>query len=123
MVTNQSGLALGRFGPDDLAAVHARLEDLLGPFSAVIHCPHGPADGCACRKPAAGMVLDAARQLGVEPARSVMIGDTGADVDAASAAGAQAILVPTRITRAEEVEGAPVVASSFAEAVRLVLEA
>ncbi len=121
IVTNQSGLALGRFTATDLAAVNGRVEQVLGPFPVVAVCPHGPADGCSCRKPAAGLVLEAAARLGVPPERCVVIGDTGADVAAASAAGAQAVLVPTSVTRPEEVVAAPVVAATFAEAVRLVL--
>lgn len=123
VVTNQSGLALGRFDADDLAAMHRRLDLLLGPFDAIVACPHGPDDGCGCRKPAAGMVLEAAARLDVAPERCVVIGDTGADVGAALAAGAQAVLVPNPVTRTEEVAAAPVVASSFTDAARLVLAA
>jgi histidinol phosphatase-like enzyme len=66
-------------------------------------CPHGPDDGCACRKPAPGMVKAACAQLDVDPARCVVVGDIGADVDAAAAAGAVGILVPTPVTRKAEV--------------------
>jgi len=66
-------------------------------------------------------VLRAARSLGVQPQQTVVIGDIGADVGAATAAGARAVLVPTPVTRPEEVEAAPVVAPDLAAAVDLVL--
>jgi histidinol phosphatase-like enzyme len=69
-------------------------------------CPHGPDDGCTCRKPAPGMVKAACAELDVDPARCVVIGDIGADVEAAEAAGAVGILVPTPVTRREEVAAA-----------------
>ena len=70
-----------------------------------------------------GLVITAAEQLATPPSACVVIGDTGADVGAARAAGAQAVLVPNPVTRSEEVAAAPVVTSSFSEAVRLVLAA
>ena len=78
-----------------MRAVNARVEALLGPLGPWAWCPHGPDDGCACRKPAPGLILRAAARLGVDPAACVVIGDIGADVEAAAAAGARGILVPT----------------------------
>ena len=121
VVTNQSGIARGTVTADDVAAVNARVDALLGPIEHWAVCPHGPDDGCACRKPAAGLVLEAAARLGVAPQECVVIGDTGADVDAALAAGARAILVPNTATRAEEVALAPRVAPDLAAAVDLVV--
>ena len=121
MVSNQSGVALGRMTLDDVAAVNARVDALLGPLGAVLVCTHGPDDGCRCRKPAPGLIEDAARMLGVAPHDCVVVGDIGADVDAAHAAGARAILVPTAVTRADEIAAAPVVARDLDEAVALVL--
>ena len=69
MVSNQSGLARGLITPAQLDAVNARVDALLGTFETWQVCPHGPEDGCACRKPAPGMVLAAAAALGVDPAR------------------------------------------------------
>jgi beta-phosphoglucomutase-like phosphatase (HAD superfamily) len=84
-------------------------------------CVHGEDDGCACRKPSPGLVLDAARRLGVRPEECVVIGDTGADVEAARNAGAHAILVPNAVTRPEEIDAAPLVAPDLAAAVDVVL--
>ena len=95
VVSNQSGIARGLIRPADVEAVHARMETLLGPLGPLEYCPHGPADGCACRKPAPGLIERAARRLGVDPRECVVIGDIGADVDAAHAAGARAVIVPT----------------------------
>jgi histidinol-phosphate phosphatase family protein len=117
LVTNQSGLARGHFTERDLAAVTARVDELLGPFAAVEYCPHGEDDGCACRKPQPGMVLAAAARLGVDPAACVMVGDTAADVAAAEAAGAVGVLVPNAVTLPEEVAAARHVARDLAEAV------
>ena len=103
VVSNQSGIARGLIAPDQLAAVNGRVDELLGPFDTWQVCPHGSGDGCACRKPAPGMVLAAAAALGVEPSACVVIGDIGADVGAALAAGARAVLVPTPVTRPEEI--------------------
>ena len=117
LVTNQSGIARGYFGEDDLARVQARVDELLGPFAAVEHCPHGEGDGCACRKPRPGMVLAAARRLGVAPEACVMVGDTAADVAAAEAAGALGVLVPNAVTLPGEVAAAAHVARDLGEAV------
>jgi histidinol-phosphate phosphatase family protein len=122
LVSNQSGVARGLISAADVEAVNRRVEDLLGPLDAVVWCPHGPADGCGCRKPAPGLVLDAAARLGVPPDSCAVVGDIGADVGAARAAGARAILVPTTRTRREEVEAAPEVATTIGEAVSRLLD-
>ncbi|MEE1942103.1 HAD-IIIA family hydrolase [Streptomyces sp. TRM 70361] len=122
VVTNQSGIARGLFGWDDMGRVHARIDELLGPVNVWAVCPHGPGDGCACRKPAPGLVLDAARRLGVAPAECVVIGDIGADMGAARAAGARGVLVPTPVTLPREVRDAPAVAPDLLTAVRRCLD-
>ncbi len=122
VVSNQSGIARGLLTRQQVDAVNARVEQLLGPLGPVLVCPHGPTDGCDCRKPAPGMVLAAARALGVPVERCVVIGDIGADMGAARAAGARAILVPTPVTRPEEVAAAPVTAPDLLRAVDLLLD-
>jgi len=99
----------------------SRVEELLGPLGPWMVCVHGPGDGCRCRKPGPGLIEAAAGALGVEPGECVVIGDIGADVEAARAAGARAVLVPTAVTRAEEVAAAPEVAADLVAAVELVL--
>src|SRR5204863_515154 len=98
MITNQSGIARGLLSRAAAEAVNARVAQLLGPFDAVRLCPHRESDGCGCRKPAPGMVLAAAADLGVAPHECVVIGDIGSDVAAARAAGARGVLVPTAQT-------------------------
>ena len=121
VVSNQSGVARGLLTHADVTAVNRRIEELLGPLGPWFVCPHGPDEGCACRKPQPGMVVAAAAALGVRPEDCVLIGDTGADVDAARAAGARAVLVPNAVTRADEVARAPEVAADLAAAVARVL--
>ena len=121
VVSNQSGVARGLLRRDQVAAVQARIEDLLGRFDLWAVCPHGPEDGCACRKPAPGLVLAACAHLGVPPERAAVVGDIGADVGAARAAGARAVLVPTPQTRPEEVEQAGETAVDLRAAIRLLL--
>ncbi|MEA5361026.1 HAD-IIIA family hydrolase [Amycolatopsis sp., V23-08] len=122
VVSNQSGVAKGLIAPGRLAAVNARVEALFGPFGTWQVCVHDDGDGCRCRKPQPGMVLDAAKALGVAPASCVVIGDTGADVAAALAAGARAVLVPTARTLEPEIAHArrhAAVARDLTEALRL----
>ncbi len=123
VVTNQSGIARGLLTRAQVDAVHARLAELVGDLGPVFVCEHGPDDGCACRKPRPGLVLQAAAALGVPPAECAVVGDIGADVGAALAAGARPVLVPTAVTRAEEVAAAPEVVADLAAAVDLLLAA
>lgn len=121
VVSNQSGVARGLLRAQQVAAVNARVDDVFGAFDAWCVCAHGPEDRCVCRKPAPGLVLQAAAALGVRAADTVVIGDIGADVGAARAAGAAAVLVPTPATRAEEIDDAEQTAPTLLDAVRLVL--
>ncbi len=121
VITNQSGVATGRISADQVDAVNAQVDHFLGPFDVWQVCPHGRDDGCGCRKPAPGMVKAACQALDVPPARCVVIGDIGSDVEAAAAAGATGILVPTAATRPEEVAGASSVALDLQAAVEQVL--
>jgi histidinol-phosphate phosphatase family protein len=121
LVTNQSGVARGLLSEDDVAAVNERVRAEVGGLDTVQHCPHGPGDGCACRKPGPLMVLRAAAALGVAPYECALVGDIGADVDAARAAGARAVLVPTAQTRPEEIAAADLVAPDLGAAVDLLL--
>lgn len=99
IATNQSGIARGLFGEADYRAVRARLDELLAAagvrLAGTYHCPHHPdfTGPCACRKPAPGMFLRAARELALDLARSVLVGDRVRDVAAAAELGARAILV------------------------------
>ncbi|MDR7300240.1 HAD-IIIA family hydrolase [Haloactinomyces albus] len=125
VVSNQSGVARGLLDEDQVRTVNDEVERHLGPFGTWQVCVHGEDDGCACRKPAPDLIERAARALGVPVASCAVIGDTGADVQAAAAAGARAILVPTARTLAEEVRDAwqvAEVARTVAHAVGRLLE-
>ncbi|MFE9245004.1 HAD-IIIA family hydrolase [Nocardiopsis sp. NPDC006938] len=117
VVTNQSGVGRRLITEDDVSAVHRRIDDLVGPVDVWEVCAHREDEGCACRKPRPGMVLSAARKLGVSPAECAVVGDIGADVEAAAAAGARGVLVPTPRTREAELRAVPEVEDGPLEAV------
>jgi histidinol-phosphate phosphatase family protein len=121
VVTNQSGVARGLLTEEDVEGVNRRIDAVLGPLGPWLVCTHGPEDACACRKPRAGLITAAAARLGIDPGDCVVVGDTGADVAAAAAAGATPILVPNAATRPEEIAAAPRVASGLPQAVDLIL--
>ncbi|MET9795587.1 HAD-IIIA family hydrolase [Nocardiopsis alba] len=118
VVTNQSGVGRGFLTEEDVAAVDRRIDELVGPFDVWEVCPHREEDDCPCRKPRPGMVVDAAEALGLSPAECAVVGDIGADMDAAAAAGARGVLVPTPRTRSEERDRAPEVEDGPLDAVR-----
>lgn len=117
VITNQSGIARGIIDREQAEAVNARIDREIGPFDDWRICPHAAEDGCRCRKPEPGMVLDAASALGVLPHEVAVIGDIGADVSAAEAAGARGVLVPTAQTRSQEVADAAETAVDLTDAV------
>lgn len=97
IVTNQPGLALGRFGHADWQALQAALTTRLAEagirIEACYHCPHAPDAGCDCRKPAPGMLRRAALAHGLDLAASWMVGDILDDIEAGHRAGCRAILL------------------------------
>ena len=106
VVTNQSGVARGIFDEVVVGAVHARLRELLlmegGFLDGIYFCPHHPTEGreqyllsCDCRKPAPGMLLQAAAELNLDPAGSYMVGDTLKDIEAGARVGVRGVLVRT----------------------------
>ncbi len=105
-VSNQSGLGRGRFGPEELAAVMTRLDEIMAaagcPLDAFFYCPHAPDDGCRCRKPRLGLLEEAWRERRWDPARSWVIGDKVSDVDLAAAAGLHGGPRPHRSRREQE---------------------
>ena len=123
VVSNQSGVARGLLTHDEVDAVNRRVDEVLGTMDVWAVCPHGPDEGCGCRKPAPGLILGALESLGIDAADALVIGDIGSDVEAAAAAGCPAMLVPTPATRAEEVRDAPAVAATVLDAITRVLAA
>jgi histidinol-phosphate phosphatase family protein len=93
VVSNQAGIALGRFSLAALESVEAALRALLPQIEGFYWCPHAPEAGCGCRKPAAGLLQRAAREHGVELADSWMVGDILDDVEAGRRAGCRTVLL------------------------------
>lgn len=92
VVTNQPDVGRGLIPQQDLEIMHRRLSAAL-PVSAIEVCPHTREDRCSCRKPAPGMLLRAAEQLGLDLGRSFMVGDRASDVEAGRSAGCRTIFV------------------------------
>ena len=105
VVTNQSGAARGYFPASLVDEIHALLQKLLAAGGAhldgIYACLHGPADGCACRKPRPTLMEQAARDLDLDLSRSYLVGDRYSDIQTAANAGAKGILVLTGYGRGE----------------------
>ncbi len=123
IITNQSGIGRGRIAPEEYEAVQARLLELIGPrlIDATYFCPDAPGAESARRKPSPAMVLEAARDLGLDLARSWFIGDKAIDVQCGRAASVRAILVQTGYGTTQSSEDATHVAADFAAAVGRIL--
>jgi histidinol-phosphate phosphatase family protein len=97
VVTNQSAIGRGLISLATVQEIHDRLSAMVeavgGEIRRFLICPHAPADKCACRKPAPGLLCRARDELGVDLADAVLIGDQPTDVEAAHAAGCGAILI------------------------------
>mgnify|MGYP000926558517 CR=1 FL=1 len=105
VVTNQSGVARGYYGEQEVHRLHRYIEQQLTQVGARIdawyYCPHHPSGRppynleCSCRKPHAGMLKQAARELGIDLSRSWIVGDKLVDVEAGLTAGCRPVLVLT----------------------------
>jgi D-glycero-D-manno-heptose 1,7-bisphosphate phosphatase len=96
VLTNQSGVARGLMTEANVAAVHEALDkELPGLIDAFYYCPHGPADGCRCRKPGTGMVEQALEDLPIDIVNSWIVGDKDIDVQTGFNAGMATALVLT----------------------------
>jgi len=121
VISNQSGVGRGYITLEQVFSVNQRIEELAGEVGPWVICPHAPDAGCPCRKPQPGLILQAAEALGLEPSDCVVIGDMGLDVQAALAAGARGILVPTEETPAADREAAAEVCADLLDAVERAL--
>jgi len=105
IITNQSGLGRGYFKEEDLWKVNTRLEALLAMEGAhidgIYYCPHHPDEACSCRKPNGELAVRAAREHGLELARSFVVGDKASDVEMAWGVGARGVLVMTGLGPSE----------------------
>ncbi|WP_212801655.1 D-glycero-beta-D-manno-heptose 1,7-bisphosphate 7-phosphatase [Pseudomonas sp. St290] len=99
VATNQSGIARGYYDLAVLEAMHERLRELVaeqgGEVGLIVYCPHGPDDGCDCRKPKPGMLKAIAGHYAVPLAGVWFVGDSLGDLEAAKAVDCQPVLVKT----------------------------
>jgi D-glycero-D-manno-heptose 1,7-bisphosphate phosphatase len=92
VVTNQPDVARGIIRREDVERMHATLRAAL-PLDACFVCYHDDADGCDCRKPQPGMLIQAAGECAIDLAASFMIGDRWRDIDAGAAAGCRTVWI------------------------------
>ena len=100
LVTNQSAIARNMFTLETLAAIFEKMKTGIanagGRVDDIFFCPHHPDDGCACRKPAPGMIFDAVKKHDLRLSKCIMVGDSAKDIKCARNAGcARAVLVKT----------------------------
>ena len=132
IASNQSGLARGLVSVEALEEMHDKLRQLVkdagGELGTIAICPHGPDDGCDCRKPKPGLLLQLAKSYGVALDAVPVIGDSWRDLQAAQHVRAQPVLVLTgngRRTRDEhrdDLAGVPVFENLAAAAAAMVEE-
>lgn len=132
IVTNQRGIAKGLLSEEELEKLHLRMTDQLAQGGATIDgiycCPHELEPPCLCRKPAPGMLLEAAQSRNLDLAASWMIGDSDSDIQAGKNAGCRTARLSETKQMAMEQENeanasidADVVASSLLDAVPQIL--
>jgi len=101
IVTNQSVVGRGLATAEEMGRIHKKLQSELGrmgcPVDAIYYCPHLPGAGCSCRKPEPGLILQAAKDLGIDVSSSWMIGDKEIDLEAAERAGCRGVRVKTNM--------------------------
>lgn len=99
IITNQAGISEGRIDEEEFWEIHNVVLEKLAPSGVKIiktyMCPHGPNDNCECRKPKPTMLLEAAKEFGIDLENSWMIGDRESDILAGKNAGTKTILVKT----------------------------
>ena len=96
VLTNQSGIARGKYTEADMHAIHDQIQaEVGGMIDAFYFCPHLPSAECTCRKPNLGMIESAQAEFDIDMERSWMIGDKNLDVQIAKNAGIKSVLVLT----------------------------
>lgn len=100
VITNQSGVARGLMSLEQVHLVNEELRRMMQAIGAspdgIYFCPHGPNEGCSCRKPETRLLIQAAEELGFEPVSSIVIGDKPSDVEFGRRVGAVTMLVGDR---------------------------
>lgn len=121
IVTNQSGIGRGYFTMADYEAVNEELFRQIGPVDAVYCCADHPDTPTPRRKPGTGMIDEAARDHGIDPSQSWMIGDKEIDIACGRAAGCRTILVLTGYGERYRDSGADYIAPDVTDAIRHIL--
>jgi len=114
VVTNQPDIGRGTADAAEVGRIHDRLKRFLQ-LEDVKVCPHDDSAECECRKPKPGMLLEAAREWGIDLAESYIVGDRWRDVEAGQRAGCRAIFVDYGY-RERRPEGSFVAVGSLREA-------
>ena len=124
VITNQSGIGRGFFSEEQYRAVEAEVSRQLGDglIDATYFCPDAPDRPTTCRKPAPGMVLEAAKDHHVDLSRSFLIGDKEIDAECAHNAGVRAIRVRTGFDKTTEGSCADWVAEDLQAAAEIILK-
>jgi D-glycero-D-manno-heptose 1,7-bisphosphate phosphatase len=120
VVTNQPDVATGQQSREVVEKINAFLQDRLG-IDLVKVCFHADADNCACRKPKPGMLLEAARELGIDLSASYLVGDRWRDIGAGQAAGCKSYFIDYHYEE-DGPERPYVEVKSLPEAATLILE-
>ena len=111
LATNQSGVSRGHYSEETLSEIHSKLLKHVraagGDIHSIVYCKHLPDEGCECRKPQPGMLLQLAEQFQCKLDNTLFIGDRISDIQAAYAAGAKPILVLSSMTDREGLKAYP----------------
>lgn len=119
VVTNQPELARGGTDAQTVEAIHARLRSQL-PLDGIYVCPHDDDHHCSCRKPAPGLLLNAAVDHGIDLRRSFLVGDRWRDIEAGRRSGCRTIFI-NRGYRERRPVGADAEVKDLAEATAWIL--
>jgi D-glycero-D-manno-heptose 1,7-bisphosphate phosphatase len=122
VVTNQPEVGRGLIAEEVLAEMHRRLQATF-PVDSIKVCRHTAADGCDCRKPKPGMLLEAASEFGISLPESYMIGDRGTDIEAGRAAGCRTVFIDLGYTGEPKPDRPSFAVSSIGQAADVILAA
>ncbi len=124
VITNQSGIGRGYYDERSYRAVAAEVDRQLGPgvIDATYFCPHAPNQPCDCRKPAPGMVRQAAQDHQIDLGRSYFMGDKDSDIECGRRAGTKTILVETGYGQSADHQAADAVVPDIPAAVHFILQ-
>lgn len=121
VVTNQPDVGAGRVAQNIVEDMNLRMSRVL-PIDAIKVCWHRRDDGCTCRKPLPGMLIEAAVEHHIDLAASIMVGDRASDVTAGRAAGCRTVFIDLGYTAEDKPTDADAVVASLGEATRWILE-